>query len=379
MVVWHTLFGIGHKDIKKTVIVGAGFLLMYAGFTLLLLPMLISLSLTLSNTPQTFGFEDDLSSVSTVFGTPMPVSSPVASGSKAIECQNGDYVHWNLATPSKTIDLTFKTYWTRFPTIANESLNVGEIWGLEWEKWQGIFGSALYCDPNGYRGWYLWTVIPSRDGAVSGNVVYALETNRWYTVRMTTDLNTGTFRLYMDRTLLASIMDVEVAADVYVDFFRLGAGARGDSNFTTYYDDVTVSLLSPSPPPQQWSIRITSSPGGSTDPYDTINVNAGEGLTVNAMQATGYVFSKWTLDGADYSTRSTVTVPPQSAGTQHALHATFASTSPEPNPEYNWLPLQVMGLGMIGGGGYVLWSQKKRESTNSATTAREQHELLRFC
>ena len=355
----------GHKDIRKTVIIGAGFFLMYAGFTLLLLPMIMSalpLSVTLSNTPQTFGFEDDLNSVSTVSGSPTPVASPVASESKAIECQNGDYIHWNLMTPTKTIDITFKTYWVRFPTIANESLSSGEIWRLTEGKWHSLFSAPFYCDANGDRGWYLWTGINyGSSSSVSGEVVYALETNRWYTIRMTADLNTGTFRLYMDRTLLASIMNVEVPADHYIDFFILGAGAQGDSNFTTYYDDVTVSLLSPSPPPQQWSVRITSSPGGSTDIYDTVNVNEGESLTVNAVHATGYVFSKWTLDGVDYSTSSTITVPAQLTGLPHTLHATFAAVSPEPNPEYAWLPLQVMGSGMIGCSGYVLWSQKKRE------------------
>ena len=355
----------GHKDIKKTVITGTGFLLMYAGFTLLLLPMIMSalpLSVTLSNTPQTFGFEDDLNSVSTVWGTPMPVIYPAASETKAIECQNGDYIHWNLIPPSKTIDLTFETYWTKFPTTANESLSTGEIWRTIEGKWHGLFSATFYCDANGDRGWYLWTGINyGSSSSVPDEVVYALETNRWYTIRMTADLNTGTFRLYIDRTLIASIMDIEVATDIYIDFFVLGASAIGDSDFTTYYDDVTVSLLSRPPPPQQWSVRITSSPGGSTDIYDTVNVNEGESLTVNAVHATGYVFSKWTLDGVDYSKSSTITVPAQLTGLPHTLHATFAAVSPEPNPEYAWLPLQVMGSGMIGCSGYVLWSQKKRE------------------
>jgi len=94
------LSNLGHKDTRKKITVGAGFLSMYAGFTLLLLPMMISvwpLSLTLADEPQVFGFEDDLGSVSSVYGTPMAVASPVASGRKAVECQNGDYVRWDLA------------------------------------------------------------------------------------------------------------------------------------------------------------------------------------------------------------------------------------------------------------------------------------------
>jgi hypothetical protein len=351
--------------VKKTIIIGVGFLLIYAGFTLLLLPMIIStspLSLNLSDTPQTFGFEDNLSSVDSIYGNPIVVTSPVASGGKAIECQDGDYVRWNLVTPSKTLDLTFKTYWTKFPTIANESLSVGEIYGSNKGMWQDIFVSTLYCNQNGYRGWSLWTGIPNaRIGFVLGDVVYALEINRWYTIRMTADLSTGSFKLYMDGTELASITDVIIPANVYVGFFRLGAASRGDSVFTTYYDDVTVSFLDPSPPPNQWSVRITSTSGGSTIPVGITNVNDGESLTVNAEQAAGYVFGKWVFDGVDYSTNSSVTLPAQSAGSPHTLHATFTGISTEPNPEYNSLLLQLVGLGMIIGGGYVLWSWKKWE------------------
>jgi hypothetical protein len=348
---------------KKTITLGAGFLLMYAGFTLLLLPMIISawpLSLDLSNSPKTFGFEDNLSSVDSVNGNPTVVASPVASGGKAIECKNGDYVRWNLLSPSKTIDLSFKTYWTKFPTTANESLAIGEIFGLNHGNWQDIFIATFYCDQNGYRGLSLWTGIPKGSiSFASGEVVYALETNRWYTIRMTADLNTGMYRLYMDGTEVASITDVTVPADVYIDFFRLGVGSRGNSVFTTYYDDVAVSFLGPSPPENQWSVRITSTFGGSTNPIGTTNVNNDKSLIVNAEQTAGYVFNKWTFDGTDYSTNTTVILPAQSVGTQHTLQATFTRINPEPNSNYNSLLLQMIGLAMIVGGGYVLWSLKK--------------------
>jgi hypothetical protein len=339
---------------------------MYAGFTLLLYPMILAalpLSLTLSNTPQTFDFEGDLASFSEMSGSPEKVTSPVASGNEAIECQNREYIYWNLATPSKTIDLTFKIYWTKLPTVANESLFFGQILGLDKETWQDILSANLYCDQKGYRGWNLWTDIPKgRGDFVSGDVVYGLETNHWYSIRMTADLNTGTYKLYMDENELASITDATVPANVYIDFFRLGAGVKGQSIFTTYYDDITVSLLAPQPLPNQWTARITSSSGGSTNPYETTNVNGDESLTVNATKANGYTFSKWTLDGTDYSTNSTVTIPPQPAGTQHTLHATFTRTTPEPNTENKWLPLQAIGLVTAGAGGYVLWPKKKQEA-----------------
>jgi hypothetical protein len=278
-----------HKGYERIMIIGLGFLLMYAGFTLLLLPMMLSASshsLILSSTQKVFGFEDDLNSVGSIYGNPTVVSSPVANGSKAVECQNGDYVRWDIAKPSKTIELTFKVYWTKFPTIANESLAVGAIEGSHSGRWLDVFHSTLYCDAKGYRGWSLWTGIPSgRSSFVSSNVVYALETNRWYIIRMTADLNTGTYKLYMDGTELASITDVIVPENVNVNFFLLGPGTQGDSVFITYFDDVAVSFLK--------------------------------------------------------------------------------SESPEPISRFNWIPLQVLGFGMIVGGGYVLWPKKKRESTTS--------------
>ena len=358
--------------------IGAGFFLMYAGFTMLLLPMIMSAgSLSLSDDPRFFGFEHDLDSVSLITGTPTVVNSPFVSGNKAVECQNGDYLRWDLATPSKTLDLTFKIYWTKLPKIANESLIVGEIWGLDAGVWQDIFSTTLYCDLNGYKGWSLWTGIPSGRGSfVSSDVVATLETNRWYTIRITADLNMGTYEIYMDGALLASITDLLVPVDVYVDFFRLGAGVRGDDVFITYYDDVTVSFLGPLPPHQQWSVRITSSSGGSTYPYGTINVNDNENLTVTASQTMGYVFSVWTLNGVDYSTNSTVTIPAQLMGTRNKLHATFTSTNPEIMLELNWLLFQLIGLGMIVSGGYLLWSQEKRKSTNTIGTLEILHSII---
>ena len=163
----------------------------------------------------------------------------------------------------------------------------------------------------------------------------------------------------MDGIELASITDVEVPADLYVDFFRLGVGSRENGVFITYYDDINISLLGQSPPANQWSVRITSTLGGSTNPVGITNVNNNTSLIVNAEQAAGYVFNKWTFDGTDCSTNSTVILPAQPVGTQHTLHATFTSINPEPNPNYNLLSLQVIGLGMIVGGGYVLWSRKK--------------------
>ena len=350
---------------KKPVIVTTGILLMYVGFIMLFWPSIITAwppSLILTNIPQVFDFEDDFSSVSSTSGNPVIVEYPSASESKVVECQNGDYVRWYLATPSKTIDLTFKVRWTKFPTIANETLGFGQIWGLDEEDWQHLFTTTLFCNQYSTRGWFIRAGFPtSLYGSVSSEIVYALETNRWYSIRITADLNTGTYRLYMDRNELASIKDAIVADDVYIDFFRLGAGAIGNSIFTAHYDDVTVALLDPSPSSSQWSVRITSSPGGLTTPNGTVKMNQDESLTVDAVEPSGYVFSKWILDGVDYGTSLSVTLPPQPAGTQHTLHAELDHTGFEFN---HWFPMQLIALVIIVGGGYLLWLQTKRNPTN---------------
>ncbi len=258
--------------------------MVYYGFLLLLLTMIPvpwSRSLTLSSETKYFGFEDDFNGVGTVSGFPVIVESPVTSGSKAVVCRNGDYIRWDLSTPVKSMDLAFNVSWGKLPTVNNESFAFGEIFGVDYSGWQDILVTSFYCDQTGYRGWNVWTGIPvGRGGFVSSNVVYSLETDQWYTIRMTTDLNNGTHKLYMDGNELAAIKDVVIPEDIYIDFFRLGVTARGDSLFVVYFDDVTVSLL-----------------------------------------------------GNSEQTEST--------------------------PQYGWLPVQVVGIGLIGFGGYLWWLQKK--------------------
>jgi hypothetical protein len=218
----------------------------YYGFLLLLLPLIIppSSSFTLSTTPKIFGFENDFSEVCKVTGYPALVDFPVASGNKSIECQNGDYVRWDLTTPARTMDLRFNVSWKQLPIVANETLTFAGIYGLDKSGWQDISVTNLYCDQNEYRGWILWSGVPSgRGGFVSSDVVNDLQTDQWYSIRIIVDLDNGTYKLFMNKTELASITNVVVPQNIYIDFFRLGFSTHSDSGFVIYYDDVTVSLL----------------------------------------------------------------------------------------------------------------------------------------
>ena len=89
-------------------------------------------------------------------------------------------------------------------------------------------------------------------------------------------------------------------------------------------------------------------------------MNDDQTLTVTASQDKDYTFSEWTLNGAYYSKNSTITVPAQLAGSRHTLHATFTNKNPEPITQNNWLPFQIIGLGIALIGAYILWSQKKQ-------------------
>lgn len=353
-----------HKINRKIITILAGFFLMYVGVALLFLPMIVSFGfISLSDEPQFFGFEDDLEKVNSIQGTPVVVTSPIVGGKGAVECQNHDYVRWNLNPPSKTLDLVFKILWTKLPTKINQSLIIGEILGIDYSgSWQDIFSTNLFCDLTGYRNWCLWTGIPTgHDKCISSDIVYKLETNRWYSIRMTADLNTGTYRLYLDGILLASLTDILVPADVYIDFFRLGAAVRGEGEFIIYYDDVVASFLDPTPDDNQWSLRITSSLGGETNPSGKLNFMYGDNSTANAIPVPGYIFDVWILDGENYSKSPMVTILPQTLGTQHTLHAIFKSTNPEFILKDNWIPFQAIGLAMVVSGGYILWLYKKQK------------------
>ncbi len=102
----------------------------------------------------------------------------------------------------------------------------------------------------------------------------------------------------------------------------------------------TVTILEAESP---WSVTITSTTGGSTTPSGLVNVTAGEQLTVNATANSGYVFSHWLFDDQTQDANASITLPTQTAGSNHTLQAVFNQTStptepetePETNPETN--------------------------------------------
>ncbi len=78
--------------------------------------------------------------------------------------------------------------------------------------------------------------------------------------------------------------------------------------------------------PLGWSITINSNPaqGGTTNPSGTIYGITGS-LTVEATQASGFVFNHWVFDGYTL-TDNPLLLPAQEDGTSHTLVAVFSKT-----------------------------------------------------
>lgn len=78
-----------------------------------------------------------------------------------------------------------------------------------------------------------------------------------------------------------------------------------------------------------WTITISSSPAdaGTTDPYGTVDVPAGQDLTVTATPNLGYLFDHWEsrVPEVNMTTVNPVTVPAQTEGTTHTLLAFFTA------------------------------------------------------
>lgn len=71
------------------------------------------------------------------------------------------------------------------------------------------------------------------------------------------------------------------------------------------------------------TLTIEATEGGTVSPAPgTYKFGKGDKVTVTATPASGYVFEKWQLDGADYSTASTVTITMDKS---HTLRAVFAA------------------------------------------------------
>jgi hypothetical protein len=79
-----------------------------------------------------------------------------------------------------------------------------------------------------------------------------------------------------------------------------------------------------------WNMTITvnGTIGGTTSPSGNLRVTTGS-ITVNATAAANYTFNAWQLDDVTIANTTTVTVPPQVAGSSHVLTAVFVrSASP---------------------------------------------------
>jgi len=102
-------------------------------------------------------------------------------------------------------------------------------------------------------------------------------------------------------------------------------------------DKVKVTVTTPPPPTYTLTISVSPEGRGTTEPsVGEHEYDEGAKVTVTATPAPGWVFQKWVLDGADYSTASTTTV---TMDADHTLTAYFG-TAPAP-PETVTLTMAV--------------------------------------
>jgi len=106
------------------------------------------------------------------------------------------------------------------------------------------------------------------------------------------------------------------------------------------------------PPPPTYTLAISTSTGGTTDPLPGDYVfGEGTSVAVTAIPQNDYYFDHWELDGA-VKTDNPIDVLMDK---DHTLLATFSTTPPPPpppKPPVSWHTLALMGglfaAGLIG-------------------------------
>ena len=156
-------------------------------------------------------------------------------------------------------------------------------------------------DTSGNLRWHLMI----RDGTTTVGAYSTTipATDTWYCVELhwKSDSTNGLGELYVDGTLVASIVNRNTANYGNTALARVGLPEIYNSaQTTTYIDDVAISTtyIGPTGTPQQVALTINSATGGSTNPTnDVYQVNKGTIQYVTALPNSGYTLSGWLLDG----------------------------------------------------------------------------------
>jgi len=174
----------------------------------------------------------------------------------------------------------------------------------------------------------------------AGNVIYSLtlpaipKPEGGYRYGITVDLLPGTYHVH-------GTYDGQVA-DQDVTISTAGEGKL-----------VTLTFLA------GYTLSISYSAGGTTNPSGNQTVLEGTIIMVTAIANTGYAFLGWTLDGADAGTANPIAV---TMGSNHGLFANFIKITDGGGGgelPVGWI---LMGTGLIilsGAGVYYLWKRKK--------------------
>jgi parallel beta-helix repeat protein len=108
-----------------------------------------------------------------------------------------------------------------------------------------------------------------------------------------------------------------------------GSDGIGDVPYIIDADNVDhYPLMNPygAPPPQTYSLTITTTTGGTTNPAPgTYTHAAGSSVQVTAIPSTGYVLDHWELDSVNVGSANPYSVLMDN---NHTLHAVFKDTTP---------------------------------------------------
>jgi hypothetical protein len=160
-------------------------------------------------------------------------------------------LQWDLSPLSRTLDISFRVYWTNFPqtpTVPFEALHFFEVDAPDVKTILALLG--FYCNSIGSKSATIYTGVGSQSAFVDRVTVYGIKTSTWYTIRFTMNMDTGEIKWYLDGTEIAAVIGNKGLSAYDIASFKIGSSPQ-DSNdvFTTYYDVISVSTLATAQPP----------------------------------------------------------------------------------------------------------------------------------
>ncbi len=118
-------------------------------------------------------------------------------------------------------------------------------------------------------------------------------------------------------------------------------------------DSAIITIQEAPPPPQEYTLTISSTTGGTTNPSGSRSYPEGTTVAVRAYPYSGYVFSYWRLNGITY-TSNPINVQMNSNA---SLEAIFSVAPPPPPPPEPSGILQAIRVQDVSTGKWYTWDR----------------------